>query len=200
MGRSAGKPAPRPLPPTLEVLALNNHEFQMLPLDKIKHLFNASEREQLAKYGNWAKSLEQGYTNPNTERQEHFVSVCRGVNEPKTDFEFLWLRYRAAIETENRIARLEGLLSSAKHEANGLRKSLFEQIEKSKSESQNQEALIKKLQNTLTSYERKLGLIEPPKPAVTAETGTREICPNCCGDGGASGQCYKCGGSGWVFV
>lgn len=174
-----------------------NHEFQLLPLDKIKHLFNASERGQLAKYGSWAKSLEQGYTTPTTERQEHFVSVCRGINDPETDFEFLWLRYRAAIDTGNRIAELEGQLSSSKREANGLRKSLFEQIEKSKSESLNQETLIKKLQNTLTSYERRLGLTEPPKPAVTPETGTREICPNCCG---ASEQCYKCGGSGWVFV
>ena len=179
---------------------MNNSEFKLLPLDKIKYLFNASEREQLTKYGNWAKSLEQGYVAPNTERQEHFVSVCRGINEPETDFEFLWLRYRSTIETENRIDELEDLLSFSKREANVLRKSLFEQIEKSKSASQNQEALIKKLQNTLTSYERKLGLIEPPKPVVTPETGTREICPNCGGDGGAAGQCYKCDGSGWIFV
>ncbi len=176
---------------------MNNLEFQLLPLDKIKHLFNGSELVQLEKYGSWAKSLEQGYTPPNTERQEHFVAVCRGINEPETDFEFLWLRYRAAIDTENRIVELEGLLSSAKGEANVLRKSLFEQIEKSKSEIMNRDALIKKLQNKLTSYERERGLIQPP---VIPETGTREICPNCCGDGGASGQCYKCGGSGWVFV
>ncbi len=179
---------------------MNNHEFKLQPLDKIKHLFNASEREQLSKYGQWAESLEQGYALPNTERQEHFVSVCLGITEPNTNFEFLWLRYRALIETEKRIAKFEDLLFSAKNEANGLRKSLFEQIEKSKSESQSQEALIKKLQNTLTSFERKLGLIDPPGPAVTPETGTREICPNCSGDGGAAGQCYKCGGSGWVFV
>ena len=25
-----------------------------------------------------------------------------------------------------------------------------------------------------------------------------EICPVCQGDGGARGECYKCGGSGWV--
>ena len=26
----------------------------------------------------------------------------------------------------------------------------------------------------------------------------KEICPVCAGDGGAAGQCYKCGGSGWA--
>ena len=150
---------------------MNNHEFQLLPLDKIEYLFNTSERKRLAKYGNWAKSLEQGDAAPNTGRQEHFVSVCHGIDEPETDFEFLWFSYRAAIETDMQIAELIGLVSSTKHEANGLRKSLFEQI----SYSQKQEALIKKLQNTLTSYERKLGLIEPPKSAVTTETGERNL-------------------------
>ncbi|NIC42210.1 DUF413 domain-containing protein [Aquabacterium sp. A08] len=179
---------------------MNNHEFKLLPLDKIRYLFSTSEREQLAKYGNWAKSLEHGYMAPSTERQEHFFAVCRGVSEPETSFEFLWLRYRSALATDSRIAELEGALSSAKSEANALRRSLFKHIEKSKSELQNQEELIKKLQKKLTSYEKKLGLADPPKPDVAPESGAREICPNCGGDGGASGQCYKCGGSGWVFV
>jgi uncharacterized protein YifE (UPF0438 family) len=178
---------------------VDRREFDLPVLARLKYLFSAAEEVQIKKYGSWARSLEMKVTPPSTERQEHFVSVCLGLNQPETDFEFLWLRLRFIIETDRQITGLEDSLVSAKADANGLRKSLFENLDKYKTELQYQQELVKKLQGKLTSYERRLGISEPPRTDVTPETGPREVCPNCCGDGGASGQCFKCGGTGWFF-
>lgn len=38
-----------------------------------------------------------------------------------------------------------------------------------------------------------------PMPVDEQWKKSRSICSVCDGDGGAAGQCYRCGGSGWVF-
>ena len=151
------------------------------------------------KYGKWAQSLDEGSTLPKSDRQEHFISVCRGLIDPETNFELLWLRYQLIIRADLRAVELENLLDVEQNQLKWLRKSLFEEVEKSKKELGRQAELIKKLQITLTEYERKLGLSSLQEPDIAENIKTRKICPNCCGDGGAAGQCYKCDGSGWVF-
>ena len=175
-------------------------DFKVMPIDRLKNLFSASEHSQLVKYGGWANSLETGETAPSNEKQLHFVDVCRGASEPETNFEIIWLRYRELLENEKRISELEGRISYLESETKKSRKLFFEEHEKYKMYLKEKEDVIKKLEKIIKIYEIKLGLNEKPKSEDIPDSGSRTICPNCGGDGGAAGQCYKCDGTGWVFV
>jgi uncharacterized protein YifE (UPF0438 family) len=175
--------------------------FELPKLTHLKYLFSTSETERLAKYGSWALALENGSSTPKTEKQVAFIAVCKGEKDPETEFEFLWLRYRATYEADSTISRLTEELGRSQNHAEGLRRSLWEQIERSKAEVERLNSTVSQLQSKLTSYEKRLGI----STAETAQTSTkewnsREICPNCGGDGGAAGQCYKCDGTGWISV
>ena len=175
-------------------------EFQLYPLTKLKYYFSDAEHKQIVKYGNWAKSLDEGLVLPDSDRQDHFASVCKGLVEPETGFELLWLRYRLIVQADLRVVELENLLDEERSQAKWLRKSLFDEVEKGKIEAGRQAELIKKLQVKLIGYERKLGLSPLREPEIPDTSKARKICPNCGGDGGAAGQCYRCDGSGWIFV
>ena len=181
---------------------LDRHDTDKSGLPQLSHFsytdfFNNWELEQLAKRKKWLEMLERGDVEPTNEKQRNFVGVCRGELRPEKDYEFLWIRYRAVVREDNRVSALCHKiddLESSLAQTIALRKTIFEQIEITK----NQELLIKKLQNKLVGYEKRLGVYSsittPPK-----ENMQREICSACGGDGGISGQCYKCDGTGWFY-
>lgn len=179
------------------------------PLQRLKYqefVFTAAEVNRLQKYGAWAEALESGTIEPQGEKQIAFVAACNGKREPETDFELLWLRYRSTCKADKTIAHLVEEVAKARSEADSakselerLRKSFIERIDRSSSEVKSQKSLLTELTEKVARYEAKLG-IESLRPMPSAPRTSREICPNCGGDGGATGQCYKCDGTGWIVV
>lgn len=54
------------------------------------------------------------------------------------------------------------------------------------------------LETKVSEYEKRLGINDTPFSFFGgSETHGKGICPACGGDGGATGQCYKCDGTGW---
>lgn len=135
--------------------------FDLRELTYTQYLFTQGEQAKLLKYGAWAVALDQGIKIPSTERQNHFVAVCRGEMEPQTDFEFLWSRYKEAVRVNQMLSVLTEDVSRYRHDADTLRKSLFAEIEKAKIGTEELNNLIKKLQAKISSYERKLGINQP---------------------------------------
>jgi uncharacterized protein YifE (UPF0438 family) len=182
-----------------------NDQFELQHLKHTKLALSASERNRLLRYGSWASALESGAIKPKNEKQVAFVSMCHGKREPHSDFEFLWLRYRTACETDKTIDDLQKKLDKAinkaeqaKEKLDQLRKSFIERIDRSSSEVKSQQLIINELVEKISRYEAQLGMASTV--SVSAQRSSRAVCPNCGGDGGASGQCYKCDGTGWVGV
>jgi len=67
---------------------------------KLHDLFTEEEIDLLKRYGNWMKALMDGEIEPDTERQKHFVKVCRGEIEPETPYERIWMRYLFRLKWE----------------------------------------------------------------------------------------------------
>ncbi|WP_287367944.1 DUF413 domain-containing protein [Thauera sp.] len=94
-----------------------NDQFELQHLKHTKLALSASERNRLLRYGSWASALESGAIKPKNEKQVAFVSMCHGKREPHSDFEFLWLRYRTACETDKTIDDLQKKLDKAINKA-----------------------------------------------------------------------------------
>lgn len=135
--------------------------FDQSELTYTKYLFTPGEHAKLLKYGAWATALDGGIEIPNTERQKHFVAVCRGEMEPQTDFEFLWSRYKETVRVNQTLSTLTEEVARYKHDGDTLRKTLFAEIGKAKTEAEELNSLIKKLRATISSYEKKLGINQP---------------------------------------
>lgn len=135
--------------------------FELKALIHTNYLFTPDEHAKLLKHGALAALLDRGGALPSTDRQLEFVKVCRGETTPKSDFEFLWLRYKESIQTDQRISALTEDVTRYQHDANTLRKTLFAEIEKAKTHTEELDNLIKKLQAKLSTYERKLGINQP---------------------------------------
>jgi uncharacterized protein YifE (UPF0438 family) len=165
-------------------------EFK-IPLAEYRDLFSAEDRRLLKKFGHlWEETDLSDICPPGCDTaKERFWAVCRGRSEPRTDREILWLRYRAA-------SNLAHVLDSVKRYSAGLQ----EKLDGLQAELEERDSRIKRLSSAIASLEEKLAVYEPPKTLERPATTVREICPNCCGDGGAAGHCYKCEGSGWVSV
>ena len=185
----------------------NNSEnsFELQCLKHTKLVLLIPERDRLLKYGSWASALESGAIKPKNEKQAAFVSMCRGKREPETDFECLWLRYRIACEVDEIIEGLQKKLEKAQAKAekatedlDRLRKSFIERIDRSSSEVKSQQFIIEKLTEKIARYEAQLGVGGASSHSEPVQRSSREVCPNCGGDGGATGQCYRCDGTGWV--
>ncbi len=64
--------------------------------------------------------------------------------------------------------------------------------------------IIVRQRDEIGSLLRRIKELEPPQPiapifaATKGDDSVGEICPICHGDGGAKGECYKCGGTGWL--
>lgn len=66
-------------------------------------LFSLEEIELLRIYGSWFSALMRGDISPETNEQQEFVDAARGLSEPTSEFEMLWVRYlkRKIWEIEN---------------------------------------------------------------------------------------------------
>jgi len=81
-------------------------DFSLNELTHVKYLFNPNERIRLLKHGAFASRYDWGGAIPSTLSQKQFIAVCRGVLEPKSDFEFLWLRYKETIRIDQQLDAL----------------------------------------------------------------------------------------------
>lgn len=135
--------------------------FELRALIHTKYLFTPDEHATLLRHGALAVLLDSSGKLPSTASQTQFVKVCRGEAEPKTSFEFLWLRYKDATHTDQRLTVLTEDVTRFQHDANTLRKTLFSEIEKANKHTEELNSLIKVLQAKISSYERKLGINQP---------------------------------------
>jgi uncharacterized protein YifE (UPF0438 family) len=63
-------------------------------------VFSQSELEVLAKYGHWFMALQNGWIEPNTPSQAHFIACCNGDAETATSQEKLWIKYITSVRLE----------------------------------------------------------------------------------------------------
>ena len=56
-------------------------------------LFSDEEYCVLVEYGTWLTALMNGTISPDSEKQRHFVSVCRGEAAPKSLSDQVWVRF-----------------------------------------------------------------------------------------------------------
>ena len=70
-----------------------NGELGKYPIPQNRmHKLRKDEVALLEKYGHWLEALAQGKITPGTEAQERFVAVAKGRCEPKTNFEWAWVK------------------------------------------------------------------------------------------------------------
>jgi uncharacterized protein YifE (UPF0438 family) len=62
------------------------------------------ERRLINAHGNFYASLVAGERVPTTEKQKHFIAVCRGLIPPSSDHEFAYLKYLAILEKRRQIS------------------------------------------------------------------------------------------------
>jgi uncharacterized protein YifE (UPF0438 family) len=63
-------------------------------------LFTDRDRELLKRWIKFYLSLDAGERAPTTTEQVHFVQVCRGQREPKTDHEKAYLKLKLMLESD----------------------------------------------------------------------------------------------------
>lgn len=132
-------------------------------------------------------ALATGTVRPRSEREKHFLQLCKGKADRIAGEESAWLAY--LIRQAATFARMAE--SNAEH-VRELRTKLVEEQQRGERMQAGMAALQKQIQ-----WARGGGLpTRQPAPVVRRpQTG---ICPVCNGDGGAKGECYKCGGTGWI--
>jgi hypothetical protein len=59
----------------------------------VRNCLSKEDAERLERHGSKLLSLISGEISPSTEAQKRFISVAKIYASPKTDWEFLWLRY-----------------------------------------------------------------------------------------------------------
>jgi uncharacterized protein YifE (UPF0438 family) len=71
----------------------------LLPIFEIK--LEPDELMQFQKEAKFWYSLEHGYKEPTTPKQDHFVRACRGEVTPKNRHERLWLKARPLLQQQH---------------------------------------------------------------------------------------------------
>ena len=70
--------------------------------------FTIKESELIELYGCAFNELDLEQREPLTEEEQLFVEVCRGLREPKTDFERVWIKYISRVKRHKRFHTLSG--------------------------------------------------------------------------------------------
>ena len=70
-----------------------NGELGKYPIPQGRlHKLRSDEVGLLEKYGHWLEALVQGKLELKTEQQKRFVAVAKGKGNPKTEFEWAWVK------------------------------------------------------------------------------------------------------------
>jgi uncharacterized protein YifE (UPF0438 family) len=159
--------------------------FELKPLKHLDYDFSDDELSLLHKYGAWFTALMDGKLTPRTTKQEDFVKVCEGVKEPSDPLEYLWKRYIdiLALEKRKELSRIEEGFEASKHE----REAEKQRRRDARREILRQYRVGEKGHTTSTSV------------SDMRDSKYPEVCRRCGGDGGATGNCEACGGTGWIF-
>ena len=62
--------------------------------------FHESEVALIIKYGAWLSALMNGDLPVDNKNRKHFLSVCQGDRDPKSDIERAWSKYLLRLEVE----------------------------------------------------------------------------------------------------
>ena len=140
-------------------------------------------------------SIYEGIAVPQTGMEKHFARVCRGEAIPVTNEEREWYQFvtdEAAVAAQRESERIDEEVARRVDEAtrfNEQRVTHFIEV------VERQQQLIQTLMKQLEESKRQLRQYEAKS---SLSSGSRGICPVCDGDGGAKGECYTCGGTGWI--
>lgn len=146
--------------------------------------------------------IRDGTVQPVSGLEKHFRRVCLGEAIPVTSEERAWYAYvtsDGARESQEARARDE-LLKKMVAEVNEARlrsQQSYQEAERLQLIVDRQQRFIHSLQNEI----QRLREHESVKPVVVESIEKDDIgniCHICNGDGGAKGECYKCGGTGWL--
>lgn len=98
----------------VEIKYLDNLDSQTIAAHKKQHgkylaktfklachnIFNDFEYRLLLGYGAWMQALADDNIQPFTCAQEHFVQVAKGLRNPETKFERIWIKYCRRLQWE----------------------------------------------------------------------------------------------------
>jgi uncharacterized protein YifE (UPF0438 family) len=147
---------------------------ELFPLKRFKFTeitLSPDEKALLRRHGTALSALRDGIAIPFTPKQKHFVEVCKGLVEPNTKQERVWLKYISMLEDEKRLAELH------------------------REELRNSPEREKYLQSRfLGSVDTKEKAPNVPMRVKTGKDKNKK-CPVC---KGAGYDCQRCGGSGWI--
>lgn len=140
--------------------------------------------------------LANGIRSPKNGMEKHFLRVIAGEAIPCSSKEEKWFRYWA--ESKNLDTKNEGNdRFLVKDKAEFLENKIL-QLEKIISQKDQIISQLKKEVAQLKQLaENNHKNTKDPKKQET-KIASFSICKICDGDGGAKGECYKCGGTGWV--
>ena len=152
-----------------------------------------------------ALAIYRGIVEPEDGMERHFLRVCRGDARPATADERAWHRYVTdqahleAQEAARKIASEVALrVARATQHSSVTIADLEDKIEYLESVLQRQQSLIQSLLAQLEVQKKQLRSYQ--KDEAMPKLGGHTICPNCGGDGGVNGGCFKCDGSGWFVL
>jgi hypothetical protein len=150
-----------------------------------------SEREILE-----INQLASGIRSPKNGMEKHFLRVIAGEAIPCSSKEENWLRYW--VESKNLDINNEGdERFLAKDKIEFLENKVL-QLEKIISQKDQIIIQLKKEVTQLTQLAENSHKDTKDKKKQETNIASFSICKICDGDGGAKGECYKCGGTGWV--
>lgn len=164
-----------------KILAMKNYSEKLK--DQII-FFTREEIEWINKYGDWCDHLAQRKVLPKTEAQRRFVCVINHQLEPKFSHEFIWRKVEKALSN---ISNIESYISEIKNNEKII-------------DSNNQ--VIKSLKKQLSEFEdiekekKRLELVRQMNNQSGLVQEKSIFCILCGGDGGATGNCPRCGGNG----
>jgi uncharacterized protein YifE (UPF0438 family) len=66
-------------------------------MDEKRVYISDDDRRLLVDHYSFYRALDSGSRIPTTSKQHHFVSACRGTEQPETEHEWAYLRFKRAV-------------------------------------------------------------------------------------------------------
>jgi len=140
--------------------------YTLNSLDHLRHFFTPREHQALTKHGWLALELECEQVQPLTEQHRHFVAVINGECEPKTTFEFLWLRYSQICKADRELSKMRADYDELRRRSVNFENGIFREVEKRKEITSALERENGTLKRLIASYELRLGIHASSEPTA----------------------------------
>lgn len=150
--------------------------------------------------------IYSGRVAPSSGIERHFFRVCRGEASPASAEEREWYRYlqdhltrKSREEAERLDQEVKTRIAEIHDQSTRLVARYSEDLSRLESLVTRQQQKIQELLSENATLRDQLAAYVPAaERKQTSVKGRFTTCPVCGGDGGAAGQCYKCGGTGWL--